>query len=221
MIIKIEPNQATFIALEKRLTEVGQGSRLREVMKKSINETASVGRDMLYRKTREYYTIKGMRKSDIAKRSTSARNPGATLTVKGPPLGVRGNYQSRKNSRGQAASAMIIKAGAQKKLAFMSGGHPYKAFVATMKTGTGHEGIFQRVPGEYMEREHEKKWLATTSRPGTIKRNRHWEKIREKMSLSKAKAAEMVYVREGMYTDLQEELTYQLQKHINAVLGGS
>lgn len=219
MIVKVEPNQAAFIALEKRLTEAGQGSRLREVMKKSINETASAGRDMLYREIREYYTIKGMRKSDIAKRSTSARNPGATLTVKGPPLGVRGNYQSRKNSRRQAASAMVIKAGAQKKLTFMSGGHPYKAFVATMKTGTGHEGIFQRVPGEYMEREQEKKWLATSSRSGTIKRSRHWEKIKEKMSLSKAKAAEMVYVREGMYTDLQEELTYQLQKHINAVLG--
>ncbi len=219
MIIKIEPYQATFNALEKRLTEMGKESRLKEVMKKSINETASVGRDMLYRKTREYYTIKGMRKSDIAKKSTSARNPGATLTVKGQPLGVRGNYQSRKNSRGQAASAMIIKAGAQKKLAFMSGGHPYKAFVATMRTG--HEGIFQRVPGKYMDRKHEKKWLASTSRSGTIKQSRHWEKIKEKMSLSKAKAAEMVYVREGMYTDLQEELTYQLQKHINAVLGGS
>ena len=47
------------------------------------------------------------------------------------------------------------------------------------------------------------------------------EAIKEIVSLYKAKEAEMVYEREGMYTELQEELTFRLHKHMNAVIGGS
>ena len=66
---------------------------------------------------------------------------------------------------------------------------------------TGHEGIFQRVPGEHME-----------------KRQRR-EKIREIMSMSRAKAAEIVY-RDKIEADVKTELSYRLHKHMNEVIYG-
>lgn len=92
-------------------------------------------------------------------------------------------------------------------LEVQNGQSVYKAFMVKMKSG--HEGVFQRVPGKYMKKHM----------PGRNTKGR--EAIKEIVSLSKAKAAEMVYEREGMYTELQEELTFRLHKHMNAVIGGS
>ena len=91
---------------------------------------------------------------------------------------------------------MVIKSGAMKELELKANGKSYKAFLAKMKTG--HEGIFQRTPGKYMKGH---------SSSGKTKGR-------------KAKAAEMVYEKGNLYTDLQEEISYRLLKHMNAVIGG-
>ena len=114
-------------------------------------------------------------------------------------------YQRRKNSKRTGAKLKILRAGMMQELELQYGQSAYKAFMATMKSG--HEGVFQRVPGKYMKKHM----------PGRNTKGR--EAIKEIMSLSKAKAAEMVYEREGMYTELQEELTFRLLKHMNAVIG--
>lgn len=106
----------------------------------------------------------------------------------------------------KSAGAMVIKSGAMKELELKANGKSYKAFVAKMKTG--HEGIFQRTPGKYMK---------GYSPSGKTKGR---EAIKEIMAMSKAKAAEMVYEKGNLYSDLQEEISYRLLKHMNAVIGG-
>ncbi len=203
MIIRIEPYPSAINAIEKRLTELGKRDRMQDVLKKAVNETAGSAKDRIYEEIHNTYTLKGLKKGDIKKKNSTARNFGATLTVRGEPLGAGKYYQHRKNSKRTGARVKILRAGMMQELQY--GQSAYKAFMATMKSG--HEGIFQRIPGKYMKKHM----------PGRNTKGR--EAIKEIMSLSKAKAAEMVYEREGMYTELQEELTFRLLKHMNAVTG--
>lgn len=206
MIIRIEPYPEAINAIEKRLTEMGKGGSMNAVLKKSINDVAGLAKDRIYEEVHDTYTLKGFKKGDIKKKNSAAKTIGATLTVRGEPLGVGKYYQRRKNSKRVGAKVKIIRAGMLQELEVQYGQSAYKAFMAKMKSG--HEGVFQRIPGEYMKKH----------RPGRNTRGR--EAIKEIMSLSKAKAAEMVYEREGMYTELQEQLTFRLHKHMNAVIGG-
>ena len=152
MMIKVEPYKATLDAIEERLTEMGKESGMHKVMKKIINEVAGEGKNLIYTGTKESYTIRSrvFKKADIVKKSTSSKHPGATLTIKGMPIGIKEGYQSRKNGKRKGAGARIIKGSAVKELKLISGGHAYKAFLATMKSG--HTGIYQRTPDEYMKR---------------------------------------------------------------------
>lgn len=206
MVIRIEPYPAAINTIEKRLTELGKADRMQDVVKKAVNEVAGLAKDRIYEEVHDTYTLKGFKKGDIKKKNSTAKTIGATLTVKGEPLGVGKYYQRRKNSKRNGAKVRILRAGMMQELQVQYGQSAYKAFMAKMKSG--HEGVFQRVPGEYMKKH----------RPGRNTKGR--EAIKEIMSLSKAKAAEMVYEREGMYTELQEELTFRLHKHMNAVIGG-
>lgn len=210
MIIKVEPYKATLDAIEERLTEMGKESGMHKAMKKIINEVAGVGKELIYAGTKESYTIRSrvFKKSDIVKKSTSSKHPGATLTIKGMPAGIKEGYQSRKNGKRKGASARIIKGSAMKELKLISGGHAYKAFLATMKSG--HTGIYQRKPNEYMKR----------YKPVDGERKGR-EAIKEMMSMSKSKAAEMAYKNKSIYTSIQEEIRYRLLKHMNAVIGGT
>lgn len=209
MIFKVEPYKATLDAIERRLTEVGKESNMHNVMKKAINEAADAGKELIYTETKGSYTIRvrAFKKSDIVKKATSSKNPGATLTVRGEPIGVREGYQSRKNGKRKGASVQVLKNSAMKEIKLVSGGRAYKAFLATMKSG--HIEIFQRKPDEYMDKY---KTIAGKSKGR--------EAIKEIVSLSKAKAAEMAYEKRGVYTKLQEEVISRMLKHMNAVIGG-
>ncbi len=211
MMIKVEPYKATLDAIEERLTEMGKESNMHNVMKKAINEVAGVGKDLIYTGVKGRYTIKSsaFKKSDIVKKATSSKHPGATLTIKGESIGVKEGYQSRKNGKRKGASAAIIKGSTAKELKLTSGGRAYKAFLVAFKNRdddgniiSEHTSIVQRVPGEYMK-------------------NKKKEKIKKMVSLSKAKAAEMVYEKQGLYTKLQGETTYRMLKHMKAVTGGT
>lgn len=206
MIIEIEPYPAAVSAIEKRLAELGKEDRMRDVLKGAVNEVAGLAKDRIYEEVHDTYTLKGFKKADIKKKNSTARNAGATLTIKGEPLGVGKYYQRRKNNKRNGAKVKILRTAILQELEVQYGKSAYKAFMAKMKSG--HEGVFQRVPGEYMKKH----------RPGRNTKGR--EAIKEIMSLSKSKAAEMVYEREGMYTELQEELTFRLHKNMNAVIGG-
>lgn len=199
MKILISPYQATFDAIQKRLEEMGKGEQMKDVLKKAIDDLAKETKEQLHEETKGMYTIKAsqFRKSDIRENS---RNGSSMLTVKGTTIPIRKGYRNRKNSKRKAASALIRKAsGALKTMELKSGGRSYKAFVATMKSG--HEGIFQRVPGKRM------------------KSNPKKEAIQEMVSLSRSKAAEMAY-REKISDGIQTEMSFQLLKHMNAVIGG-
>lgn len=206
MIISVEPYPAALHAIEKRLTEMGKGDSMNAVLKKAVNEAAGVGKDRIYEAVRGTYTIKGFKPGDIKKKNSTSRNLGATLTVKGETLGVGKYYQHRKNDTKSGARVRILRAGAMQEVKVQYGQSAYKAFLTKMDTG--HEGIFQRVPGKYM-----KNHMQTEKTKGR-------EAIKEILSMSKAKAAEMVYKREGMYTELQAEIVYRMHKHMNAVIGG-
>ena len=199
MIISISPYETTLDAIEKRLTEMGKADSMNSVLKKAINEVAGIGKRQIWKGVRKNYTLKGFTAGDVKKRSRNvAGYPSVTLTVKGAPLEVK-YYEHKNNDAEHGAMVRILKLSAMKELEIRSGNRVYKAFLARMKSG--HEGMFQRVPGE------------------TMKGSKR-EAIKEIMSLSKAKAAEMVYEKSGLYTELQEELVVRLHKHMNAVIGG-
>ena len=219
MIIKVEPYKATLDAIDEHLTEMGKESSMHNVMKKAINEVAGVGKELIYTETRNNYTIKRsvFKKSDIVKKSTSSRHPGATLTIKGETIGVKEGYQSRKNGKRKGASAAIIKGSVAKELKLTSGGHAYKAFLTTMKNkdndgavASGYTGIFQRVPGKYMK-----------DRYPIHGKSKGREAIKKIVSLSKAKAAEMAYEKQGIDAKLHEEIVYRMLKHMNTVIGSA
>lgn len=189
---------------------MGKESNMHNVMKKAISETAGVGKDLIYTETKGSYTIRSrvFKKSDIVKKATGSKHPGATLTVKGEPIGVKEGYQSRKNGKRKGASVQVARNSGMKELKLVSGGRAYKAFLATMKSG--HTEIFQRKPDEYMDKY---KPVAGKSKGR--------EAIKEIVSLSKSKAAEMAYEKQGIYTKLQEEIIFRMLKHMNAVIGGA
>lgn len=201
MRITVEPSPALYIALQKELEAMGKGDRTKEVLRKAIRETAKETKERIHSETKVTYTIKtaSFKKTDIKVTNPSKGNTGALIEIKGSPLGIRKSYQNRRNGKRKGASAMVKTEGSMKELTITSGNKQYKAFVTTMKTG--HEGIFQRVPGEQMKK-----------RPGR-------EKIREIMSMSRAKAAEIVY-RDKIEADVKGELSYRLHKHMNAVIYG-
>lgn len=206
IMVSARPSSVAIDAIEKRLTELGKESRMNDVLKKAINETASKGKRDLWKGVKRTYTLEGFTAGDVKRKGYSARNHGAVLTVTGPVLGILENYESVPNINEDAAKARVFRSGMLKALEVHNSTSVYKAFVAKMKSG--HVGIFQRIPGEYMKKH----------RPGRNTKGR--EAIKEIMSLSKAKAAEMVYEREGMYAELQEQLKFRLHKHMNAVIGG-
>lgn len=200
MVIEIEPVQAVYDSLQKRLDSMGKSDSMKSVMRSAINEVTTSTKEKVHSETRGMYTIKAssFRKSDIKQRNATDSLMQAILTVSGPTLGIRKGYKTRKNSTKKGASAMVKTAGAMKELNFVEGGKNYRAFLATMSSG--HVGIFQRVPGKKMRKKAEK------------------EAIKEIMSLSRAKAAEVAY-REKISMDTEYDLNYSLLKHMNAVIG--
>lgn len=201
IVVNARPHTAAIDAIEKRLTELGKGDRMNIVLTKAINEVAGVGKKEIWKGVKRKYTLKGFTAKDVKRKSYSARKPNATLTVKGPVLGVLQNYETMPNADGSAAMLRVFREGALKALAINNSRNVYKAFVARMSSG--HTGIFQRIPGKQM------------------KSNPKKQAIKEIMSLSKSKAAEMVYEQNGLYTVMQEEMVVRLHKHMHAVIGGT
>lgn len=199
MIISIAPYETTLDAIEKRLTELGKEDSMGTVLKKAINEVAGVGKKQIWKGVGRDYTLKGFTAGDVKKKSSNAGHPSVTLTIKGAPLAVLKYYEHRNNDAEHGAMVRILKAWAMKQLEIRSGNRVYKVFSAKMRSE--HEGLFQRIPGKRMKRKKR-------------------EAIKEIMSLSKAKAAEMVYEKRGLYTELQEGLVVRLHKHMHAVIGG-
>ena len=204
MIVVIEPRREMLDAVEKRLAAIDKETKMNDVLKKAISEAAKFGKEKLYAETRRYYTIKeeAFKKSDIRKRLVSSKNLRATIIVKGYPLGVYQGYDSRKNEEAEGAGVQVVTGSAMRELRVYSGGRAYKAFFATMKSR--HEGIFQRKPEEYMRK-----------RKPVYGKSKGREAIKEIQSLSKAKAAEMVYRRIGLGSDIQEEIQFCMLKHMN------
>lgn len=210
MIVRIEPYQATLDVIQDRLTEMGKGSSMREVLKKAINDVSAQTKESLHQKTREEYTIKrsAFKKSDVKREAAKKNKLESMIRVAGKMLGLRAGFKTKKNSKKKAAQAMVLTKSAMKKLEITSGGRPYKAFVASMKNVSksgavsSHTGIFRRIPGKYM------------------KNYPNREKIGEIMAISKAQAAGMVYVRNSMWAEIHNEMSSQLLKHMHAVIGG-
>ena len=215
MVWQIEPYQATLDAIEKRLKEVGEERNMHKILRKAVNEVAGVGKEQLHKETKAYYTIKSraFKKSDIEKKATSSKHPGATITVRGEPIGVKAGYATKKNGKRKGAQMRVLAKSTMQEIQVEHNGHAYKAFMATMKNTdregneSTHTGIFQRVPGKYMKN-HEPIESESKGR----------EKIKEIYSLSKAKAGEVAYVREGNYYELSEELKSRLRKYMNAII---
>jgi len=209
MMITVEPSPALYLALQKRLDEMGKGEYAKEVMRKAIRETAKSIQERLHTETRAMYTIKrsAFKKSDIKVKNPTRNQLRAFLEVEGEPLALKGSYSSRKNAKRKGASAMVMAGGKMKELKVESGGRTYKAFMATMtnvsKEGkvSEHVGIFQRVPGKHMKKDPRR------------------EAIKQIYAPARSKAAERTY-RERIDSDAKGELSYRLHKHINAVICG-
>lgn len=209
MMITVEAAPALYLALQKRLDEMGKGEYAKEVMRKAIRETAKSMQERIYAETRAMYTIKrgAFKKSDIRMKNPTKNHLIAILKVKGEPLALKDSYSSRINGKRKGASALVMAGGKMKELKIESGGHTYKAFVATMKNVskdgevTEHKGIFQRVPGKRMKKDPRR------------------EAIKQIYGPAKSKAAERVY-QEKFASDAKRELSYRLYKHIKAMMGG-
>ena len=209
MMITVKPTPALYLALQKRLEEMGKSEYAKEVMRKAISETAKSMREKLYAETRAMYTIKrsAFKKSDIRVKNPTKNQISAILKVEGEPLALKDSYKNRINGKRKGASALVMAGGQMKELKIESGGHTYKAFVATMtnvsKSGkvSEHAGIFQRVPGEHMKKDPRR------------------EAIKQIYAPARSKAAERAY-REEVAPDVRGELSYRLHKHVNAMMGG-
>ena len=209
MMITVEAAPALYLALQKRLDEMGKGGYMKEVMRKAIRETAKSTQERIYAETKAMYTIKrgAFKKSDIRIKNPTKNQVSAILKVKGEPLALKDSYKNRINGKRKGASAQVRSDGMMKELTIKSDGRTYKAFVATMtnvsKDGrvSKHEGIFQRVPGKRMKKDPRR------------------EAIKEIHALAKSKAAERAY-REKVDSDVKGELSYRLHKHVNAMMGG-
>lgn len=204
MMIMISP-EPDFGEIKKRLDDIGKGNSANAAMKKAINEMAVETKNRLHSETKSMYTIKALKKSDIKKESASVSRMQAEIKIRGRTLGLKKGYKTRKNGKRKAASATVRKEnGSMREIKMESNGRTYKAFVAKMSSG--HEGIFQRVPGKKMKKVKKGRTAAA-------------EAIKEIISLSKAKAAEKAYD-EKLSPVMQGELNLRMQKHIGAVLGG-
>lgn len=210
MMITVKPTPALYLALQKRLEEMGKGGYAEEVMRKAITETVKSMPEVLRSETRAMYTItrKAFKKSDIRMKKPTKNHLEAVLKVKGEPLALKGSYKSRTNGKRKGASALVMAGGKMKELKIESGGHTYKAFVATMKNVSKdgevseHAGIFQRVPGKYMKNDPRR------------------EAIKQIYAPAKSKAAERAYLERISPSSVNAELSYRLHKHINAMMGG-
>ena len=209
MMITVEPSPALYLALKKRLEEMGKGDRAKEVLQKAIKEMAHSTKLRLHSETKAIYTIKrsAFKQSDIRVKNPTKNRLYAMIAVEGEPTPLKGGYSSRKNAKRKAASAKVRADGSMKELTLASGGRKYKAFVETMmnvsKGGeiSEHSNIFQRVPGEKMK-----------NRPGR-------EKIKQIYAPARSLAAKNAY-QEKIAPDMQGELSYRLHKHMNAVIYG-
>lgn len=196
----IEPAESMYLAMQKRLDDFGKGNKINEILIKAINETAVWTKDRTHEETRGMYTIKGgsFKKSDLKLKRASKTRLWAVIKVTGYALSLKKAYKYRSNTKVKAARALIKSNGAMKDLELKADGKSYKAFLATM--ASGHDGIFQRVPGKRMKNRPQK------------------EAIKEIMALSRAKAAEMAYIK-NVDPD-KNEIYYRLHKHMNAIIGG-
>lgn len=210
MIVHIEPYQASIDAIQAQLNRLGYRNAMEGILKRAINETASVGKKRLYEEMASEYAFKdgAISRKDVIRRGVRSGRLEATIRVKGGTLQVFKSYENEENSGSTAAKAKILRSGTLKELELRSGRKSYKAFVATMKNqskengAVTHQSIFQRVPGKKMKNDPNK------------------EAIRVITSLSKAKAAEVVYLRKDIGSELQSEIAFRMLKHMNAVIGG-
>lgn len=210
MIVHIEPYQASIDAIQAQLDRLGYRNAMEGILKRAINETASVGKKRLYEEMASEYAFKdgAISRKNVIRRGVRSGRLEATLRVKGGTLQVFKSYENEENSGSAAAKAKILRSGTLKELELRTGRKTYKAFVATMKNQSKengvvtHQSIFQRVPGKKMKNDPNK------------------EAIRVLTSLSKAKAAEMVYLRKDIGSELQSEIAFRMLKHMNAVIGG-
>lgn len=219
MKVIIEPDRAAVNEIQKQLEEMGKGKSVNRALQKAINEVAAAGKNMLFNTTRSTYTIKPseFKKNDIARKSATLRHLVAVVSVRGSTPGIRKGYKTKKNSKKVGAKAQILRSGNMKELVREQDGKSYKAFLATMKSG--HEGIFQRVPGK-PTKEYLKSGGKSKRKFKKPHENKTREAIKEIMAMSKAKAAEMVYLKENMYDQLQDEINSRMMKHMEAVIGG-
>lgn len=218
MILKVEPYQASLNAIEKCLTKMGKRDSFQEVMQKAINDVGKETKDRLHKETKEEYTIKAsaFRKADVKRKAAGKRNMSSTIRVTGKLLGLKAGYKTRTNGKRKAAQAAVLKRNSLKALERQAGGKTYKAFMATVqgvsKEGvvSNHTGIFRRKPGSRMES------IIVRGK----KRNWKRERIEEIMGISAAQAAGMTFERNDFYSEIQDEMSFRLLKHMNAVIGG-
>ncbi len=214
MRMQLEPNRVSYDAIQKRLEDMGKADSMRNVMLNAINELALDTKERTYQETTGMYSIKGAKfqKADLKKR-TSKKQMEAVIKISGPTLGIWEGYEASGNEGEKGASAMIKKAGGMKSLEVKAGGRTYKAFLATIKNG--HTEIFRRKSDKFMREENRPQ---PTKRIPRKKRKKR-EAIEKLITLSRSKAAEMAY-KKNIQADMQNELIFRMQKHMNAVIGG-
>jgi len=122
MNITIKPT-SMYLAIQKRLDDLGKGDKVNEVLLKAIDETAVWTKNRTYEATREMYTIKddSFPKSDLKKRTSKIRLR-AVIKVTGYPLSLKKAYEYRENTKEEAVQALIKSGGAMKELELKSGG---------------------------------------------------------------------------------------------------
>ena len=101
MIVRIEPYQATLDVIQDRLTEMGKGASMREVLKKAINDVSAQTKESLHQKTREEYTIKrsAFKKSDVKREAAKKNKLESMIRVAGKMLGLRAGFKTKKTAR--------------------------------------------------------------------------------------------------------------------------
>ena len=216
--------QAVFNRFEKR-------REANQIIKKALNQTArQVAKDIVPM-TRNVFTVKrsAFKNSDVKVTGATQGKLKASIKVDGEPQSPNKSFQSRKNSKRKAVKLKILRSGSMKAVQLDNSGSPVKAFLATMSNGEGkgaHSGIFQRVPGKYMNRGRvtDKGYSSSnTYKPRRLKNGRLTkgrESIKEIFTLANSKMVENQRVYDPWEKDTAKLLRENLIRFTDQALGG-
>lgn len=210
--IRFELDKKQLRGVERDLKKLN--SRMPKILSRAADKTATSARVSLVKEMQDTYTEKSaLLKKNIEIQKAPHSNPIAVIKVTGKPQPAIYFHHSKGGKGG--VKLQILKK------------HPFDAVISKKKEGdteetrkaflahlpSGHEGIFQRVAGEYMKKS------PRLSKPKVKPNTKHTERIKELLSPSPVKMAEKIYGDSWLLERTKPEIEGLFQKYLEQQVG--